>query len=449
MSRDSGAPVPVDTEAEESVIGAMLLSRDAIDVVSRHLTVGDFYRPALGFVFHALVRLQGRGEPCDAVSCAAELDAMGVDKTIITIPDLISLQSNTPSISAAERYAKIVSERSMRRLMVDRAYELIFNANDLTIPATETFDGHLAQLAMIEAGILGGDVDETIAIEDFINRDQSVVSAWTIHALIRNKHKMLIVGGEGSGKSSIMRYAGICAAYGIEPFRHRRTKPIRVLICDFENPEDALFDSFTSIIKNVNRESDWEEPEDRLWWRPEGINLRERADLIHLENQIRLRRPDLVCMGPLYEMYQNNPKDSWETAAKDVQGKLKKLMYRYNFALIIEDHAPNDRSAGMRPYGSSFWRRWPDIGLGLEPMMLPDQVRGEPPQFYEDRFRLNRWRGQRVPTDWPKYIIRGESISSPWYFQGDWNNGDFDLEGIRRGSKQRTNYEDDNRAGRD
>ena len=127
-----------------------------------------------------------------------------------------------------------------------------------------------------------------------------------------------------------------------------------------------------------------------------------------------MTRPDLVCMGPLYAMYENSSKDfGWETAAREVQGVLKGLMVRYNFALMLEDHAPGGTGDGkrqIRPYGSSFWRRWPDIGIGMEPVT----------EGRDDVLELKRWRGDRVPTDWPKIIERGNITGSPWPFLGRW-----------------------------
>jgi len=179
-----------------------------------------------------------------------------------------------------------------------------------------------------------------------------------------------------------------------------------------------LYDSFELILKQVSKVSPQSETVNRLWWRPAGINLRSRVDVAEFENVIRVRRPDLVCFGPLYAAYDNTSKDfGWETAAREVQTTLKQLMVRYNFALMIEDHAPQGDAAGkrqMRPYGSSFWRRWPDIGLGLETVGDRDDI-----------MKVTRWRGDRVVTDWPSVIERGTASGSPWPFVGRWEESGF------------------------
>ena len=68
---------PQDVPAEQSVLGAMLMSKDAIANVVEVLRGPDFYRPAHELIFDAVLDLYGRGEPADAVTVAAELTRRG------------------------------------------------------------------------------------------------------------------------------------------------------------------------------------------------------------------------------------------------------------------------------------------------------------------------------------------------------------------------------------
>ncbi|WP_304440424.1 DnaB-like helicase N-terminal domain-containing protein, partial [Frankia sp. EI5c] len=63
---------PHDLAAEQSVLGGMLLSKDAIADVVEVLNAGDFYRPAHATVYETIGDLYGRGEPADVISVAAE-----------------------------------------------------------------------------------------------------------------------------------------------------------------------------------------------------------------------------------------------------------------------------------------------------------------------------------------------------------------------------------------
>ena len=68
---------PQDVAAEQSVLGGMLLSKDAIADVVEILRPGDFYRPAHATIFDAILDLYGRGEPADPITVAAALTDSG------------------------------------------------------------------------------------------------------------------------------------------------------------------------------------------------------------------------------------------------------------------------------------------------------------------------------------------------------------------------------------
>ena len=81
-SEDYGRQPPQDLAAEQSVLGGMLLSKDAIADVLEKLRPSDFYRPAHQNVYDSILDLYGRGEPADAVTVAAELDRRGLLRRI-------------------------------------------------------------------------------------------------------------------------------------------------------------------------------------------------------------------------------------------------------------------------------------------------------------------------------------------------------------------------------
>ncbi len=104
-----GARIPPhNLEAEQSVLGAMLLSREAIAEVVENLGADHFYKPAHGHVYEAMTALYGAGQPVDAVTVAEELERGGLLESVGGAASLISLQDRTPAISNAGQYAKIV-----------------------------------------------------------------------------------------------------------------------------------------------------------------------------------------------------------------------------------------------------------------------------------------------------------------------------------------------------
>ncbi|MBN9105789.1 MAG: replicative DNA helicase [Propionibacteriaceae bacterium] len=115
---------PQDVAAEQSVLGAMLLSKDAIGDVAEVLRGRDFYRPAHELVFEAIIGLYGRGEPADAITVADELVKRGELGRVgghIYIHDLLS----TVSIASnASYYAEIVREKAVLRRLVEAAMRI-------------------------------------------------------------------------------------------------------------------------------------------------------------------------------------------------------------------------------------------------------------------------------------------------------------------------------------
>ncbi|HEX6248679.1 MAG TPA: replicative DNA helicase [Nocardioidaceae bacterium] len=109
---------PQDNDAEQSVIGSMLLSKDAVADVIETVRGTDFYRPAHETIFDAIVDLYGRGEPADPVTVAAELQRRGELGRIGGAPYLHTLSASVPIAANASYYAEIVREKAVLRRLV-------------------------------------------------------------------------------------------------------------------------------------------------------------------------------------------------------------------------------------------------------------------------------------------------------------------------------------------
>lgn len=124
-SEDYGRQPPQDMAAEQSVLGGMLLSKDAIADVLERLRPSDFYRPAHQNVYDAILDLYSRGEPADAVTVAAELERRGQLKRIGGHPYLHTLISTVPTAANAGYYAGIVAEKAMLRRLVEAGTRVV------------------------------------------------------------------------------------------------------------------------------------------------------------------------------------------------------------------------------------------------------------------------------------------------------------------------------------
>jgi len=116
---------PQDVAAEQSVLGGMLLSKDAIADVVEVLRGADFYKPAHQTVFEAVLDLYGRGEPADAVTVAARLATDGELVRIGGAPYLHTLVSSVPTAANAGYYARIVRERAILRRLVEAGTRIV------------------------------------------------------------------------------------------------------------------------------------------------------------------------------------------------------------------------------------------------------------------------------------------------------------------------------------
>ena len=116
---------PQNLEAEESVLGAMLLSATAVGTVSEILDASDFYRESHAKMYRAALGLWSKGEPVDAITLANELDERGELEAAGGQSRVAELAALVPSTSNVEHYARIVKEMSTLRGLIRSGQEIV------------------------------------------------------------------------------------------------------------------------------------------------------------------------------------------------------------------------------------------------------------------------------------------------------------------------------------
>lgn len=106
---------PQDVEAEQAVLGAMLLSKDAIGEVVALVRSADFYRPAHQTVFDAVVELYGQDQPADPMTVKDELTRTGDLLRVGGADYLHTLIAAVPTVANAGYYAEIVADKALLR----------------------------------------------------------------------------------------------------------------------------------------------------------------------------------------------------------------------------------------------------------------------------------------------------------------------------------------------
>ncbi len=119
---------PHSIEAEQSVLGGLLLDNAAFDKIADIISEGDFYRDEHRRIFRQISKLLERAKPADAVTVAESLDQAGDGGETGGLAYLGELAVNTPSASNIRRYAEIVRERAILRQLVTAGDEIAGSA---------------------------------------------------------------------------------------------------------------------------------------------------------------------------------------------------------------------------------------------------------------------------------------------------------------------------------
>ena len=115
---------PHSIEAEQSVLGGLLLSADGWDGVAEVVAAEDFYRPDHRMIFRHVARLAEASEPVDVITVADKLQASGELEAAGGLAYLTELAEGTPSASNIRAYAQVVSERANVRRLIQAAQEI-------------------------------------------------------------------------------------------------------------------------------------------------------------------------------------------------------------------------------------------------------------------------------------------------------------------------------------
>ncbi len=170
---------PHNLQAEESLLGAMLLSREAIaSAIEAQLAPSDFYKPAHGHVFDAVTTLYADGAPADPVTVAEVLRRAELLEQIGGAGTLIALQANTPAIGNAARYARIVHEHSLLRRLIGAAGEIAEMGYELPEDVNQVIDqAETLVFAVAERRLTESVTDLDVALHEALDRIEARIEA--------------------------------------------------------------------------------------------------------------------------------------------------------------------------------------------------------------------------------------------------------------------------------
>ncbi len=403
--------------AERLVLSAMLMSAAAIDTAIEVVEPRDFYRAAHQVLAHCIVVMHAAGSPVDPVTVERELARNGELKAgVLDAPYLHTLYAAAPTALGVAHHAQVVRDEALlRRIreagirMLDRAAGRGWDPVDILAGA----ERDLAEVASHAAAGLGD--DGSMDIGEFCSAEFSQ-AAPVIPGLLNAAERVIIVAGEGIGKSTLARQVWVMTAAGLHPFTGRAIPPKRTLYVDLENPPSIVQAKAKPLLDLARRQPGWDDGRARIWSRPGGIDVRQAADAQRLAAVIKRAAPDLVIAGPLYKMTVDGGERA-EQLHSAVAAFWDRMRDRHGVALWLEAHAPmaQQGTRDLRPLGSGVWQRWPEFGKTLR--AAPDN-RGE--------LIVGRFRGDRDERAWPSKLTRpalGETWRWPW--KADYPKGTF------------------------
>lgn len=233
---------PQDLEAEQSVLGGMLLSKDAIADVTEVLDGTDFYRPAHETIYATILGLHAAGDPADIVTVTNALRQDGQLDRVGGAPYIHRLPDQVPTAANSAYYAEIVHNKARLRRLVEAASRIVNwgyaadnDVDDIMAAARKEFDG-----AATTAGHGPGHLTEAVLEWDqFFTTDFGSIQLLP-GRLMASGQQIALVGDGKSGKSLVSLEWAWRMASGLPFLGDAPQAPIRVLYVDAENGHQQI-----------------------------------------------------------------------------------------------------------------------------------------------------------------------------------------------------------------
>lgn len=131
---------PNDIEAEQAVLGCMLLDRDAVALAFETLKPEDFYREENKLIFTAILNLYNTSKPVDLITVKEELISLGKFEVCGGLEYIADLPEKVPTTANAEQYIKIVEEKAILRNLIKTSNELVTLGYDQSLEVDEIIE---------------------------------------------------------------------------------------------------------------------------------------------------------------------------------------------------------------------------------------------------------------------------------------------------------------------
>lgn len=322
----AAAPVPAQTgnvppqhlEAEENVLGAMMLAAGAIVAVRDILDPADFYRESHGRIYRAALALFDRGDPVDAITLTAELEQRGDLDKVGGRVRLHELAALVPASANAVHYARIVRRHATLRGLIRLGGEAARLGWDAEGDVTTIVDEVREMVAELEAHAAEGrEHIRIVPSSQFLHGavDQVPVLLGTATDKVLPAYGLAIVYGKGAAGKTTLTMTAVAALASATPWLGIPVPaPTRILMVENEGPK-------APFVEKIQRFADqWDGPDflpnisfyEEPWGR---FSLADRGMRDDLLAATRDQQIDLVVAGPLRGLGMSGPGAPAETDA--------------------------------------------------------------------------------------------------------------------------------------
>jgi len=311
---------PHDLEAEEALIGAILVDSSSMDKISDIVKADDFYSSINKIIFQAISELYGEGYPVDLLTVKNKLEKTGNLERIGGAAGISRFVTSIPSIASAVTYAKIVREKSIARKLIETSKEIVDHALSGEKDITELLDLAESKVFSIsERGISHNFVSISESLEEAFERIDRIhkekgslrgisTGFYDLDNYLSGFQKgdlIVLAARPGMGKSS----------FALDIARNVATKQKEpVAVFSLEMSKDQVVDRFIASQANID-----------LW--------RMRTGKMRDEDFEKIQ----IAYGELYEapIYID---DSLTTNVLDIRSKSRKLRAESGLSMIVVDY---------------------------------------------------------------------------------------------------------------
>ena len=379
-----------DRQAEEATLAACIQSPSARKEARRHISGGDFFYPHHEAIWDALSRLDRESRAVDAVTVQTLVASNGA-----ATQAMLEVVVNQAIPDNVDHYASTVRAWAIRRRLYDEAVRVQQAVANPDVDPSGLASSIATRFAQVrDSGIV--EDAKSITLTELLDSPDDEPD-WVVPGLLEKRDRLILTGGEGLGKSFLLRQIAIMAAAGLDPFDpSTQIAPAKVLIVDCENSMRQVKRKSRGVVEFARRWGHGDPGMVNLLCAGRVDLLRDK-DLATIHREIDVVQPDIIVIGPIYAM---SPKALMtDDDAVPVLAALDG-MRESGACLLMEAHAGHAVGAdgrNFRPRGSAALMGWPEFGYGLKPVA----------QGYAD---LVPWRGDRDARNWPgslKYASDG------------------------------------------